>query len=66
MFIIVKESSDILNRIKEGESFNMKYYSSVLEYPIELKTEIDYLTKEKNGRFKNHYLVGLKILSNQR
>ena len=64
MFIIVKESSDILNRIKEGESFNMKYYSSVLEYPIELKTKIDYLTKEKNGRFKNHYLVGLKILQN--
>ena len=31
MFIIVKESSDILNRIKEGESFNMKYISSVLE-----------------------------------
>ena len=66
MFIMVKESSDILSRIKEGESFNMKYYSSVLEYPIELKTKIDYLTKEKSGRFKNHYLVGLKILSNQR
>ena len=66
MFIIVKESSDILSRIKEGESFNMKYYSSVLEYPIELKTKINYLTKEKNGRFKNHYLVGLKILQDQR
>jgi len=56
----------ILERIKEGESFNMKYYSSVLESPIELKTKIDYLTKEKNGRFKNHYLVGLKILPDQR
>lgn len=66
MFIIVKESSDILNRIKEGESFNMKYYSSVLDYPIVLKTKIEYLTKEKCGRFKNHYLVGLKILQDQR
>jgi hypothetical protein len=65
MFIIVKESSDILNRIKKGESFNMKYYSSVLDYPIMLKTKIDYLTKEKNGRFKNHYLVGLKILQDR-
>jgi hypothetical protein len=65
MFILVKESSDILNRIKEGESFNMKYYSSVLDYPIALKTKIDYITKEKNGRFKNHYLVGLKILQDQ-
>jgi hypothetical protein len=50
----VKESSDILSRIKDGESINMKYYSSVLEYPIELKTKIDYLTKEKT--------VGLKII----
>lgn len=62
MFIIVKGSSDILNRIKKGESFNMKYYCSASDYPIVLKTKIDCLTKEKNGRFKNHYLVGLKIL----
>ena len=52
MFIIVKESSDILNRIKEGKSFNMKYYSSVLESPIELKTKIEYLTKEKTAGLK--------------
>lgn len=65
MFIMVKESSDTLKRLKEGKSFNMKYYSSVSGYPIELKTKIDYLTKEKNGRFKNHYLVGLKMLSDQ-
>jgi len=65
MFKIVKESSDILNRIKEGESFNMKYYSSVLDYPIVLKTKIEYLTKEEYGRFKNHYLMGLKILQDQ-
>lgn len=65
MFIVVKESSDILKQLKQGESFNMKYYSSVSEYTIELKTRIDYLTKEKNGRFRNHYLVGLKILPDQ-
>lgn len=62
MFIMVKETSDILKRLKEGESFNMKYYSDVSKYPIALKTQIDYLKKEKDGRFKNHYLVGLKIL----
>jgi len=62
MFIMVKETSDILKQLKEGESFNMKYYSDVPKYPIALKTQIDYLKKEKDGRFKNHYLVGLKIL----
>ena len=41
----------------------MKYYNFVSTYPIILKTEIDYITKEKEGRFKNHYLVGIKILS---
>jgi len=62
MFIMVKESSDIMKNLKEEKSFNMKYYSSTLEYPLELKTKLDYITKEKEGRFKNHYLVGLKIL----
>ena len=65
MFILVKESSDILDRLKEGEIFNMKYYSSASDYPIELKTKIDYLKKEQNGRFKDHHLVGLKILPGQ-
>ena len=65
MFILLKESSDILKRIKEGDIFNMKYYNSVSKYPIELKTKIDYIKKEKDGRFKNHFLVGLKILPDQ-
>lgn len=63
MFIMVKESSDILKRIKEGDIFKMKYYNSTSKYPIRLKTRIDSIIKEKDGRFKNHYLVGLKILS---
>ena len=63
MFIMVKTSSDILKRIKEGDIFKMKYYNLVSKYPIRLKTKIDYITKEKDGRFKNHYSVGLKILS---
>ena len=62
MFIMVKETSDILKQLKEGERFNMRYYSDVSKYPIALKTQIDYLKKENDGRFKNHYLVGLKIL----
>ena len=63
MFILVKASSDILKRIKEGDIFKMKYYNSVSTYPIRLRTQIDSIIKEKDGRFKNHYVVGLKILS---
>ena len=63
MFIMVKESSDILKRLKEGDIFDMNYYNSVSKYPITQKTKIDSITKEKDGRYKNHYLVKLKILS---
>jgi hypothetical protein len=66
MFIMVKESSDILKRINEGEIFNMKYYHSVSKYPVRLKTKIDYISKGKGGRFRNHFLVGLKILPDQK
>ena len=66
MFILLQETSDILKRIHEGEIFNMKYYKSVSKYPISLKTKIDYIKREKDGRFRNKFLVGLKILPNQK
>jgi hypothetical protein len=31
-----------------------------------LDTKIEYITKDEHGRFKGHYLVGLKILKNHR
>ena len=65
MFILVKQSSDIMNRLNEGDIIIMKYYSSASKYPKELETEIQYITKEDHGRFKGHYLVGLKVLQGQ-
>jgi len=62
MFILVKESSDIWKRLKEGEIINMKYYCYDSDYPIESETKIEYITKEEHGKFSGHYLVGLKIL----
>jgi hypothetical protein len=32
MFILVKESSDILSRVKKGDIIKMKYYISALDY----------------------------------
>jgi hypothetical protein len=66
MFIMVKESSDILKRIKEEDIISMKFYHSASKYPMRLKTEIDYIREGKDGRFRNHFLVGLKILSDQK
>jgi len=63
MCILVREDSKIMNFLSVGEIFDMKYYpvegSSPAEYS---KTEITHITKDDQGRFKGHYLVGLSIL----
>ena len=65
MFTLVKEDSDILNRIRVGDILNMRFYSSD-NYcpPKDLETEIKYITRDTKGRFKGHFLVGLAITSN--
>ena len=64
MFVLVKEGSDILSRIKVGHVFNMKYYSTDAGCPTTYRpTQIENITKENRGRFKGHYLVGLSFMS---
>ncbi|MBW2020791.1 MAG: hypothetical protein JRI65_12500 [Deltaproteobacteria bacterium] len=66
MCILVKEDSDILSWLKVGDTMNVKYYSTDLDYPPQyLATAIRHITKNDQGRFKGHYLVGLEILEGQ-
>ena len=66
MFALVKENSDILNWIQAGDVLNMKYYSEDEVCPTKIfNTKIQYITRDENGRFKGHYLIGLTILSDQ-
>jgi hypothetical protein len=65
MFILVKESSDILSRLKKGDIIKMKYYSSVSNYYMELETEIESISLKDQGRFRGHYAIGLNILPDQ-
>ena len=65
MCILVKEGSQILSQLKEGDTFNMKYYTSDPLCPVEYRdTAIQNITKDDHGRFKGHYLVYLKIQDN--
>ena len=65
MCLLVKEDSDVLNHLKVGQIFNMKYYKRDSSKPAEfLKTEIKHISKDDEGRFKGHYLVGIEILEN--
>ena len=64
--IAVKEDSDLLKHLEVGNILNMKYYPVDSPYPAErLKTQIKHITKDQQGRFRNHVLVGLFILEKQ-
>jgi hypothetical protein len=66
MCVLVREDSEILPRIKVGDILDMRYYTGSSSSPSEdLKTEIRHITKDDDGRFKGHYLVGLSIVSEE-
>ena len=63
MCILVREDSNILKRLKVGNILAMKYRSIDAACPSDcLDTTIMNITKNREGRFKGHYLVGLKIM----
>lgn len=66
MCLLVREDSDVVKCLNVGDTLDMKYYTSDASSPPEsLKTQIKHITKEDEGRFQGHYLVGLFILENQ-
>jgi len=66
MCVLVREDSAILPRLNVGDTLNMKYYSTDSVYPSDyLQTAIIHVTKNDQGRFKGHYLVGLEIQESQ-
>ena len=63
MCILVKEGSDVLKSLKVGDILDMKYYTEEQSSPPnQVKTKIEYITKDEHGRFKGHCLVGLSII----
>ena len=63
---LVKGESEILERINVGDVIKMKYYTTDSGCPTKnMDTEISYINKDDEGRFKGHYLVGLAILEDE-
>jgi hypothetical protein len=63
MCILVNESSEVLNHLHVGDTVDMTYYLTNQQGAFEkLKTEIKHITKNEDGRFRGHYLVGLSII----
>ena len=60
MCILVRHDSNIMSHLKVGDLLDMEYYSGKGKGPIDqAKTRIKHITKNEQGRFKRHYLVGL-------
>lgn len=66
MAVLVKENSEIVPRIKVGDTLKVKYYSQASPYPSDyLATAVRHITKNDQGRLRGHYLVGLEIVDSR-
>lgn len=62
LFAVVKEGSQALENIKEGDVINMQFHYLDKTIPAELKqTRIKYIIKDGTNGFKGHYMVGLAL-----
>ena len=63
MYVMVKEESAVLSKLRVGDILNMKYYSRDKSDPFKYHaTAIPHISREKEGPMKGHYLVGLEIM----
>lgn len=64
MCILIGEDSSVVGHLHVGDIIKMQYYlSDAVGSTEEFETEICHITKNEQGRFKGHYLVGLAILA---
>jgi len=62
MFVLVKHSSEIVDRFKVGQVVKMKYYAYGSDCRTKMMdTKIQQIIKEEQGRFRGHYVVGLAL-----
>ena len=60
MFVVVKENSAILPKLKAGSVLNMTYYSGDARGPKkQIETRIGHITSEREGRFEGHCTIDL-------
>ena len=65
MCLLVREDSEIVSKLREGDILNMRYYSEASKYPTEhMETEILQIERNREGRFKGHYWIALGIKAN--
>ena len=62
MFVLVKQSSVLLQRLKVGDMMKMKYYTNdSLPQAEYMDTKICHIIREDQGKFRGHCLIGLAV-----
>ena len=62
-FLLAKETSNLVSRLKVGRIVPMKYYSENAMLTTEVhNTQITEIVKETQGRFSGHYRIELDIV----
>jgi len=62
MGILINEGSMALKYLKVGQVLLMKYNpENPDDSPEQMETEIKHITRVTDGRYRGHYLVGLRI-----
>ncbi len=60
MFVVVKENSAVLPKLKAGTILNMTYYSCDTQCPKkQIETRIGHICSEREGRFEGHCTIDL-------
>ena len=61
--ILVKEDSFMLNYLEVGQTLRINFSSDLeSDHNGDYESEIIHITKVDKGRYKGHYLVGVRIL----
>ncbi len=66
MFLVVKENSAVLSKLKVGSVYNMKYYSTDTHCPTKnIDTRIKDISSNEYGRFEGHHKIELFPVNNK-
>ena len=61
--ILIKEDSAMINHLEVGQSLEIKLHSeSQADLNGYFEAKIKHITKIEEGRYKGHYLIGVRIL----
>jgi hypothetical protein len=63
MCILVREDSDVIGKLEISQIIDMTYCPADVKGSTEvLKTQVRHITRNDEGRFVGHCLIGLEIL----